>query len=210
MLPPGGRRRPRTYLSISPEVEDTKTVSVTAAQRRVIEEVERRGPIELDRLVSRLGEWARSSVSSLLNRGILARQVRATRPAVQAQFVERIRVRKDAMEEIVRWLFTEGRRAPRQSELVTRLAESDESIGAIEARREFGGSVVSALIKKRFVEVERVRVLRDPLEGRVFEPGERVALTEGQRTVVSDVVRVTAGFGATSENVLGPGRYRKR
>ena len=93
------------------------------------------------------------------------------------------------MEEIVRWLFTEGRRAPRQSELVTRLAESDESIGAVEARREFGGSVVSALIRKRFVEVERERVLHDPLEGRVFEPGEQVTLTQGQRAIVSDVVQ---------------------
>ena len=189
MLPPGGRRRPRTYLSISPEVEDTKSVSATGAQRRVIEEVERRGSIELDRLVSTLGEWARRSVTSLLSRGVLARQVRTTRPAAQAQFVESLRVRKEAMEEIVRWLFGEGMRAPRQSELVTRLAESDEYIGAVEARREFGSSVVSALIRKRFVEVERVRVLRDPLEGRVFEPGERVKLTEGQRAVVSDVVQ---------------------
>ena len=189
MLPPGGRRKPRTYLSISPEVEDTKSVSATDSQRRVIEEVERRGSIELDRLVSTLGEWARRSVSSLLNRGVLARQVRTTRPAAQARFVERLRVRKEAMEEIVRWLFTEGRRAPRQSELVTRLAESDESIGAVEARREFGGSVVSALIRKRFVEVERVRVRRDPLEGRVFEPGEQVTLTQGQRAIVSDVVQ---------------------
>ena len=71
MLPPGGRRRPRTYLSISPEVEDTKSVSATDSQRRVIKEVERRGSIELDRLVSTLGEWARRSVSSLLSRGVL-------------------------------------------------------------------------------------------------------------------------------------------
>ena len=188
MLPPGGRRRPRTYLSISPDVEDTKSVSATDAQRRVIEEVERRGPVELDRLVSKLGEWSRSSVGSLINRGVLARQVRTTRPAAQARFVESLRVRKAAMEEIVRWLSGEGNKAPRQSDLVTRLAESDESIGAIEARREFGGSVVSALILKRFLEVERVRVLRNPLEGRVFEPGERVTLTEGQRAVVLDVV----------------------
>ena len=189
MLPPGGRRRPRTYLSISPEVEDTKSVSATSAQRRVLDEVERRGPTELDRLVSRLGEWARSSVSSLLNRGILTRQVRTTRSGAQAQFVESLRVRKEAMEEIVRWLSTDGKRAPRQSELVTRLAELDESIGAVEARREFGGSVVSALIRKRFIEVERLRVLRDPLEGREFDPDDRVRLTQGQRAVVSDVVR---------------------
>ena len=189
MLPPGGRRRPHTYLSISPDVEDTKSVSATDAQRRVIDEVERRGPVELDRLISTLGEWARSSVSSLLNRGVLVRRVRTARPAAQARFVESLRVRKAAMEEIVRWLSGEGNKAPRQSELVTRLAESDESIGAIEARREFGGSVVSALIRKRFLEVERVRVLRYPLEGRVFEPGERVALTEGQRAVVLDVVQ---------------------
>ena len=189
MLPPGGRRRPRTYMSISPEVEDTKTVSATDAQRRVIDEVERRGPIELDRLVSALGEWARSPATSLINRGVLARRIRTTRPTAQARFVESLRVRKAAMEEIVRWLFTEGRRAPRQSELVTRLAESDESIGAIEARREFGSGVVSALVCKRFLEVERVRVLRNPLEGRVFEPGERVALTEGQHAVVLDVVQ---------------------
>ena len=189
MLPPGGRRRPHTYLSISPDVEDTKSVSATDVQRRVIDEVERRGPVELDRLISTLGEWARSSVSSLLNRGVLVRRVRTARPAAQARFVESLRVRKAAMEEIVRWLSGEGNKAPRQSELVTRLAESDESIGAIEARREFGGSVVSALIRKRFLEVERVRVLRYPLEGRVFEPGERVALTEGQRAVVLDVVQ---------------------
>ena len=205
MLPPGGRRRPRTYLSISPEVEDTHSVSTTSPQRRVLDEVENRGPIELDRLVSRLGEWARSSVSSLLNRGVLTRQIRTTRPAAQARFVESIRIRKEAVEEIVRWLSTEGKRAPRQSELLTRLAESDESIGVIEARREFGGSVVSALIKKRFVEVERVRALRDPLEGREFEPGERVTLTQGQREVVSDVVGSLRNTGRLPRTFLVQG-----
>ena len=113
------------------------------------------------------------------------------------------------MEEIVRWLSTDGKRAPRQSELVTRLAELDESIGAVEARREFGGSVVSALIRKRFIEVERLRVLRDPLEGREFDSDDRVRLTQGQRAVVSDVVRSLRNAERLPRTFSRAGSHRK-
>ena len=189
MLPPGSRVKSSTHLSTNPEVDDLESTANSQLQRDVLAAVQRHGPVELERLVSLVGEGARSAISSLVRRGALIRRTRSNRATVGPRYIEYLRVRTGALEEIRRWLETDGRRAWRQSELITRLAESGQLMPASEARREFGGDVVARLVRKRFLEALRTRVYRDPLAGRLLEPADRVTLSPRQESIVSALVR---------------------
>ncbi len=215
MLPPGARQRERVLLSMSDSYTATapnadadssagpastagdsaaddaiETIANSPGQLKVLRSVRRHGSIELEWLVSQYGEEVRSSAMSLARRGVLNRKTRS--PAFISgpgpAFAEYFRARADAFDEITRWLCEHGKRAPRQSELIMRLAESGLRVSAVDARREFGGSVVSALLKKGFMSVEREPLDRGPLAGREFPSFAHVTLSDGQRAAVADVV----------------------
>ena len=149
MLPPGARVGSRTVLSVNPEYDAPESAAWNELQSQVIELVSGQESMDMERLVSRFGERARGAVSGLVRRKVLIRRSQTGRASVGPRYVEHLRVNEDMLEEIVRWLSTDGRRAPRQSELVTRLAESNESVIASEVRREFGSQVVKTLARPR-------------------------------------------------------------
>lgn len=188
MLPPGARTGSRTVLSINPEFDDPESAAQSELQSQIVEIVRGQESVDVERLVSRLGERARSAVSGLVRRGVLKRRSQANRAAIGPRYVESLRVNEEALEEIARWLSAEGRRAPRQSELITRLAESNESVIASEIRREFGGAIVRTLLDRGWLKIERTQVFRDPLADRVFEPECPVSLSARQSEVAADVI----------------------
>ena len=203
MLPPGARTGSRTVLSINPEFVDSRlrgndgradgndgtgAGTLNELQSQVIEIVHSQESVEMEQLVSRLGERARSAVSALVRRKALIRRSQTSRAAVGPRYVDHLRVSEDALEEIARWLSAEGRRAPRQSELVTRLAEANESVIASEIRREFGSTVVRTLLDRGWLEIEKTQEFRDPLAGRIYEPESPVTLSPGQAAVTEGVV----------------------
>ncbi len=202
MLPPVGRFRPRAYLSLGEDVEDLEAAANSESQLRVLQTVERRGSVELERLVSALGEWARNSVSSLVSRGALVRQYRVSAPTAAPKYVESIRVVPASIEVAASWLSGGGNRAPRQSELLARLIESDAPLPAPDARREFGSGAVTALRRKGFVEIERERVFRDPLAERRFEALPPVALTGEQARAAEAVVATMRDASAHPRTTL--------
>ena len=69
MLPPGARTRTRTILSINPEFENPESAAQNELQKQVMEFVGREESMDLERLVSRLGERARSAVSQSCSSG---------------------------------------------------------------------------------------------------------------------------------------------
>ena len=188
MLPPGARVGSRTVLSVNPEYEAPESAARNELQSQVIELVSGQESMDMERLVSRLGERARGAVSGLVQRGVLLRSSQTNRATVGPRYVDYLRVNEDALEEIARWLSTDGRRAPRQSELVTRLAESNESVIASEVRREFGSQVVKTLADRGWLVIEKTQEFRDPLADRVYEPEPPVSLSPRQTAVTADVV----------------------
>ncbi len=138
--------------------------------------------------MSRLGERVRNAVSSLVRREVLRRRSQTNRAAVGPRYVDHLRVNPDALEEIASWLSGAGKRAPRQSELVTRLAESDELVVASDARREFGSAAVKTLVERGWLEIEKTQVFRDPLADRVFQPEPPVSLSQRQSAITADVI----------------------
>ncbi len=205
MFPPGARVGTRTVLSVNPEYDAPEAAALNELQSQVVEIVRGQESVDIERLVSRLGERARSAVSSLVRRKALIRSSQTSRAAIGPRYVESLRVNEDALEEIDRWLSGEGKRAWRQSELITRLAESNESVVASEVRREFGSTVVKTLLNRGWLLAERQQVFRDPLADRVFEREAPVSLSDRQAAVVADVIETLRDTGRRPRTILVQG-----
>ena len=188
MLPPGARTGSRAVISLNPEFDAPESAAQNELQSQVIELALSQDSVDIERLVSRLGEGARNAVTALVRRGALKRQSQPIRAAIGPRYVEILRVNRDALEEIYRWLSGPGKRAPRQSELISRLAESDESAVASEIRKEFSSAIVSSLANRGWLTIEKTQVFRDPLADRVFEPEPPVSLSSRQSDVATDVI----------------------
>ena len=188
MLPPGSRARSRVELSIPAESEDVESAANSERQLRVLREVERLGTADLERVASNLGEWVRGVVPPLVQRGALTRRYRAARRMVGPRYAESVSANPDARDEIARWMGDKRNRAKRQMALMARLLEYQTPIPAADARREFGSSAVSAVIKRGFARVERERIFRDALSQAAFDPEPSVALSNEQRAAADAAI----------------------
>ena len=205
MLPPGARVGTRTILSVNPEFENPESEARNELQSQVIEIVREHEPVDVERLVSRIGERARGAVSSLVRRDVMIRSSQTSRAAIGPRYVESLRVNENALEEIDRWLSGAGKRAWRQSELIIRLAESNESVVASKVRREFGSTIVKTLSDRGWLEMEKTQVFRDPLADRVFEPESPVSLSSRQSAVANDVIETLRGADRRPRTILVQG-----
>lgn len=184
MLPPGSRVQSRAELSIPPEIQDIEAAANSERQLQVLREVQRLETADLERVVSNLGEWARSAASALVGRGALTRRYRAARRMVGPRYAETLSAVPETRDDAERWLGDPKNRAARQKALAARLLEARSPIPIIEARREFGASVVVAVVKRGFARVERQTVFRDALAGAEFAPEPAVSLSAAQRDSV--------------------------
>ncbi|MXX52427.1 MAG: primosomal protein N' [Dehalococcoidia bacterium] len=205
MFPPGARVGTRTILSVNPEYAAPEGAALNELQSKVIEIVRGQDSVDIERLVSRLGERARRTVSSLVRRDVLIRSSQTSRTAIGPRYEEQLRVNENALEEIARWLSAEGKRAWRQSELITRLAESNESVVASEVRREFGSTIVKTLVNRGWLETEKTQVFRDPLADRVFEREALVSLSPRQSAVAEDVIKTVRDSNRLPRTILVQG-----
>ena len=189
MLPPGSRMQSRAVVSIAEGVDDIEAAANSERQLRVLEAVRRGdGSVEVERLVSNMGEWVRGTIGPLVNRGVLTRSYRSAGRTIGPRYAESLSVRDGARGEMARWLEEPGNRARRQMEFVRWLLDAGRPVAAADARREFGSAVVAAVARRGFVEVVRTQVFRDPLADRAFEPEPRVTLSGDQAAAVAGVV----------------------
>ena len=98
MLPPGARTRTHTIISVNPEFGDPTPAAQNELQAQIVEIVLSQESMDMERLVSRFGERARSAVSSLVRREALRRRSQANRAAIGPRYVEHLRVNKDALD----------------------------------------------------------------------------------------------------------------
>ena len=187
MLPPGGRVRPKTYLSVNPEVANVEELSNTPFQRRVVDHVRDKGTVELERLIGALGQGVRAAVGRLVDDEILVRSIGRSHPKIGRKYRDYARLNAEARATLVEWLPNATRRAPRQAALLKRLLEDDAPLPMADARKEFGASAVKVLLDKGWIDKESVPVERDPLAGKAFSPQPPVALTPRQASVASEI-----------------------
>ncbi len=190
MLPPGGRLRVRTQLSINPNVTDIAAVARSRLQLRVLQYVRANGPVGVERLTRVMGESARGVSTRLVGRGVLESRVQGSVREIAPRFVDHLAIRPDAAEEIGRWMSKGAHRAPRQAALATTLAAADAPVPAAQARKEFGAAAVSRLLERRWLTVEKLRVEIDPLVNTRLEPEARVSLTPRQSAATEAICRI--------------------
>ena len=196
MLPPGGRFRARTLLSIGPGVHDLTAAANGPVQLRVLEYVRRRGTVALNRLSRALGENARNAATRLVARGVLDSRVQSIDGGLAPRRIDHLELVPQALEEVRAWMPKATRRAPRQAALVEALLEADAPVPAARARKEHGPSAVARLLERRWLHLVRMSADRDPLEGRRFGPSRAVVLTLPQQ----------AAAGAISAAIEAPDR----
>ena len=189
MLPPGSRSQSRTIVSLTEGVNDIESASNSVRQLRVLEAVVRDGPVEVEKLVSSLGEWVRGTIGPLVSRKVLDRRYRSARRQVGPKYTESLRVHPGTIGEAVQWLEEPTNRSPRRSELIRYLLDQPGAVPASEVRREFGAGAVRAMIDRKFIEVVRTQLFRDPLADRDFEPPPLVTLSDPQQAAAGFIVR---------------------
>lgn len=182
MLPPGGHERSRTYLALSPDFVGAEGLSLTPLQRRALEYIGSRGAVEQEHLMRVLRLSAPYTIKRLVDRGVLVRSSRWSRPTVGPKRRDYLRLVPDANGTLA-----DAERHPREAALLARLAEEREPLGLAEARKEYGASVVNALLSRGWVRTESIVEERDPLAGREFPPAPPVALTPRQAAVAAEV-----------------------
>lgn len=197
MLPPGGRVRARTLLTLADTDKDTHRL--TPLQERILDYIGRRGSVSQDSLVRALGGGAASSLTSLVHRGILRRDYSLREPSVRHRYRTLASLAADSNAAIDEWLAKDSKRAPRQAALVEHLREIDDTIDVTEARREFGASAVKTLLDKSWLMTKTVAVDRDPLDGRAFPRTSPPHLTPEQ-------VEAVAGIRSAVERPSAQGR----
>ena len=211
MLPPGGRIRTRTFLSIADEAQVDRGADLTPFQRSIVDHIRSRGTVEQQQLVRRFGDRAAGSIASLARRGFVSQTVAGRRPAAGPKRVQTGVLTDLGRAEGAGWLNREGRRAPRQASLLQALIEDERAVPLSELRREHGTSAVKGLIDRGYIEKRSETVLRDPLGGRGFTRPAPVRLTQSQKDAV-DVIRTALDDASASprafvlQGVTGSGK----
>ena len=165
MIPPGSRTREITWITASEIVFTSEAVIqvISRFQKEILDYLATNGRARLDKITSRFGQNARSAISSLEEYGMIIKDVKRSKNSVSARFKLVPRLTKVGIEALNR---QELGRAYRQKEFMQSLYSEETPLTMPEARKSFGTSAVNAVLKKGFINQERIQTFRDPLEGR--------------------------------------------
>ncbi len=211
MLPPGGRVRLKSYLTLSAAGGAAEGPPPTEYQEKVLAFIRRHKRVAEDRLLETLGRGAGTAVRRLVERGLVTRTQGRAGASVGRRYRAYARLPFPAPEGLAGRLSDMARRAPRQAALLSRLLKERTPIVLAQARREYGAGAVRALLDRGWIEVESVAVDRDPLAGLSVQPSPSVVLTSTQEAVVAEVRAAldepaTAARSFLVEGVTGSGK----
>ncbi|MCH8206441.1 MAG: DEAD/DEAH box helicase, partial [Chloroflexi bacterium] len=187
MLPPGGRARPRTLLSLAEDDTDSGGATLTPFQKTVVDYIRSRGTTDQQRLVRAFGERARTVVATLVRKNIISLAISRGRPSVGPRYVETAALTPQGRRDGPRWLADGARQAPRQAALLSDLLRDGQATALPELRKKHGASAVNGLLARGYIDKVRKAVRRDPLAGISFPPFQSVTLTPSQKEIADPV-----------------------
>ena len=194
MLPQGGRVRGNTLVSLTDLADDiepgtggTSGTTLTPFQDKVLSYLRSHPKANLEQLVRRMGEGARSAIAALESRGMLTRRPGSLDPSVKAKVRQFITIAPAARDSAEQWLRDPSIRAHRQKSLAQALLDSPAPLGITSARKEFGAGAVRSLMDRGWLNQEAVQADRDPLEGRSFPLDRPVTLTSQQAAIAAEI-----------------------
>ncbi|MCJ7523555.1 MAG: DEAD/DEAH box helicase, partial [Dehalococcoidia bacterium] len=190
MLPPGFERRIITFIEPVPNASEVTLSSLTAPQKRLLAQLQRKGRLKLKELQKADGGRSIEAVAEQLVR---------KRLAVKTQELDRIKVKPrlvpylklavtaDHVRELIPSL--ERKRAFRQVNVLGLLLQEQGPVPLSELRKRYDitSNTVQALVRQGLVSVKQVRVQRDPLAHRIFAPSMALTLTPAQGKAWSEI-----------------------
>ena len=211
MLPPGGRARERTYLSPAADPQDHDRTPLTPHQQRVMQYLRRRQRVEEGKLLGAMGRGTQSAVRRLVAQGLVARTQRRVGTPVGHRYRQLLRLAPGVEEELRREIPGLAGRWPRRAALLERLLTDGTALSVADARKEYGHSAVSTLLKHGSLLDEAVPEDRDPLAGLAVAPSGAVVLTQAQEDAAAAVRTALSGGSAARrafllEGVTGSGK----
>jgi len=185
MLPPGFERKSLTFFDIDSETSDVDQESLTAQQREILAFIKGKGKIELKELYKALGKRKiENEIRLLMNKRLIRRGYEIAKPKVSPKFQEYIKL-NTSTKETERLL--EDIKSDKQKALLAYLAQVTKPVPATAARRDFSLTSVNALIKKKLISMEKIRVHRDPLTNYSFQMTMPPVLTQAQESIWQDI-----------------------
>ena len=195
MLPPGFRRRVLSYFSLRPGADEAPS-SLTPAQSKVLDYLQANGAVELRAVKKALGAKVAAAAEQLSRRGILDREWRWARPKVGPKYtsIVRLAVPRDQGPDQLHAL--RERRASKQAALLETLLQEDAPLSTSQlAELGVSISIARALEARGLVTIDQVRVHRDPLRSKRFEPMSAPTLTHRQQEVWKVISRALSPDG---------------
>ena len=187
MLPPGGRVRHKTYVTLATGAANSQPVRMTPHQERVLEYIRGHSGVEEGRLLEALGRGTRAAVRRLSEVGLVIRSHRWAGQAVGRKTREYVQLAPLADQKETDGNTELVRRWPRRAALLSHLEEAGVPIAISEARKEHGASAVNTLLKQGLIVVDTVAEDRDPLSGFSLPPPQPVTLTSSQEKAASAI-----------------------
>lgn len=195
MLPPGGRSRARTVLSLTASDDDIEQAHLTPLQKRIVTYLSTRQSAQQERVIRAFGEEVRASISSLVNRKLISRETKSSQSTVSQKVIEFGSATELGKREFNEWDSAHRKRAPRQAELMDHLLECDK-LSLTDARREHGAAAVATLLGRKWIGRENIAVRKDPTSGIMLTPASQITLTQEQ-SHIADRIRSALGDSTT-------------
>ncbi len=209
MLPPGANQQLHIWVSRTDNPRHVNRllagISMSPDQQRVFDAIPETGRVRRDRLVRQVGRSNERHLNALVREGIVQEESIWERPRAAAVFKSYIALSKNdaSVEEIVQDY--SSRRAHRRADLIRSLAANPDPVPRTDLSREFGSHIVRAVIDDGTVQLEQVRIERDPLADYAVQDAIRHELAPEQQTAVeaiSNSLAKRAGNASSHEFLL--------
>jgi primosomal protein N' (replication factor Y) (superfamily II helicase) len=181
MLPPGFERRVIAYLEASPGFSESSS-NLHQDSKELVEYVTRKGPVRQKEVEKSLGaRCVRYWLPRLIKQHLLTRKYELERPKVKPKTVLFLKL-KVTPAEVQAVLNNMDKKSAKKSSALQFLLENPGPQAASVLKTQTGGSpqTIRALISAGLVEIQEVRVDRDPLGTRNINLSFPLSLTAGQ------------------------------
>ncbi|HLF79511.1 MAG TPA: hypothetical protein VJB57_18675, partial [Dehalococcoidia bacterium] len=172
MLPPGFEQRPLTFYESLAGLDELDSLRLPPKQRTVLGYLTSNGRLEAREVEAQVKETGvATTLSQLVQRGLVARTYGLDRPRVRAKTVRNVYLKATREEAEARAGFLIERRQTRLARVLQLLLDEGPGIGATELRERTGAgpTALRPLIDDNLVELRDEAVERDPLAGRHYQ-----------------------------------------
>ena len=190
MLPPGISQQLHIWVGRNDIVNPADTVlsgfSISADQHEILDELPAKGRVRRDRFIRKIGRKKERHLDALVRAGIAVEESIWERPRANPVFKSHLKLADGiGADEVIETYLK--RRAPRRVELIRHIAAASGLLPRADLAKKFGAHTVKAVIDDGTVEVEQVRVERDPLADYAVQEPISHDLTPEQRTAVNAI-----------------------